>query len=614
MAFRLSTLAPRLSCLAAVAAFASLPASAAAQAADRPAPVLAPAPKGWELTAERTAFDATGRYAEALDFCRRLEKASPYAKVVRFGTSPQGREMVALVLSKDRAFTPAAARRTGKPVVLLNNGIHSGEIEGKDADLILARDILVTKTQETLLDGVTLVLIPVFGVDAHEERFGPYSRINQNGPREMGWRSTSVNLNLNRDYIKADAVEMRAMLRLLREWDPDFVFDNHTTDGGDWRYSLMLDVPTAPSLDSGVAAWAKGMWTAVTEAVEKDGFLTAPYFSLAHPGRPEAGLTVQDFEPRYTHGYLTARNRASMLVETHMLKPYGERVAATYSINARTIAFIGANGKALREAVRAADRAAEATRPGDPVVLTSRLTPETRPFTFRGLTYAPFESPITGGTVHAWTREAKDTVTTIRDTFMPGLTVTAPAAYAIPPQFTEVIERLDLHGIRYVRLPAPVTDTFATYCFEQVAFPPAPFEGRFRPRYRTVAIEERRTLPAGTVLVPVAQPWAKLLMHLLEPDAPDSLLSWGFFNGIFTSPEYFEEYAMEPIARRMLEADPALKTEFEERLKDPAFAADRRARLAFFYERSPYFDVRKDKYPIVRLSAGQWEAAQKRDR
>jgi hypothetical protein len=566
---------------------------------------LTPAPTGWGLTVERTNFDATGRYEEAVTFCRRLEKASPFAKVVRFGTSPQGREMLALVLSKDKAFTPDKAHRTNKPIVLFNNGIHSGEIEGKDADLILARDILVTKTRADLLDHLILVIIPVFSVDSHEERFTPYSRPNQNGPREMGWRSTSTNLNLNRDYMKADAVEMQAMIRLITAWNPDFVVDNHTTDGGDWRYTLLLDVPNAPTLDTGVAAWSRQMRAAVTADVEKDGFLTSPYFGLGHPGRPEGGLTVQDFEPRYTHGYMTARNRPSMLVETHMLKPYGQRVAATYSVNARTLTYISANAASLRNAVRTADSAGTATKPGDKFVLTARLAPETRPFDFHGFVYAPFESPITGGSVHAWTTEAKDTPTTIRDTFTAGLTVVAPAAYAIPPQYTEIIARLDLHGLRYTRLTAPRTDTFDTYRFEGVSFPTMPFEGRFRPRFRAIPIQEKRTLPIGTIIVPVAQPGAKLLLHLLEPEAPDSLFSWGFLNGIFASPEYAEEYAMEPVARRMLEADPALKAAFEERMKDPAFAGDRRARMAFFYERSPYFDVRKDKYPIVRLSPTQ---------
>lgn len=573
-----------------------------AQAVHSPAPpLLAPAPKGWELTAEKTGFEATGRYAEAVTFCRRLEKASPYARVIRYGTSPQGREMLALVLSKEKAFTPEAARRTGKPVVFINNGIHSGEIEGKDADLILARDILVAKTRAALLDGVTLVILPVFSVDAHEERFGPYNRVNQNGPREMGWRSTSENLNLNRDWMKADAGETKALLRFLTAWNPDFLFDNHTTDGGDWRYTVLADVPSGPTLDSGVADWAKQMRAAVTASVEKDGFLTAPYFDLQNPGRPEDGLSVQDFEPRYTHGYMTARNRPSMLVETHMLKPYGQRVAATYSINARTIAYIGENAKSLLAAIHTADAAAAATRPGDKFVLTSRTAPETRPFIFHGLVYAPFDSPITGGKVHAWTREAKDTPTTIRDTFTPGLTITAPAAYAIPPQYTEIIARLDLHGLRYTRLKTPRIDSFDTWRFESVTFPAAPFEGRFRPRYRAIPIQEKRTLPVGTVIISTAQPGAKLLLHLLEPEAPDSLLSWGFLNGIFASPEYAEEYAMEPIARKMLEADPALKAAFEERLKDPIFATNRSARIAFFYERSPYFDVRKDKYPIVRL-------------
>jgi len=562
----------------------------------------------WQTTYEKSGFKATGRYNETVAYCRRLAGASKLARVIQWGVSPEGRPLIALVLSKERAFTPEAARRSEKPLVIINNGIHSGEIEGKDADLILAREILISGTESSLLDRVNLMIIPIFSVDAHE-RFGPYNRINQNGPEEMGWRATSTNLNLNRDWMKADAEEMRAMLQLLHAWKPDFFFDNHTTDGADWQYSIQIGVPQAQTLALPCVDWSVKMLGEVLPKVEKDGFLTAPYFDGVNYNSLQRGLSVSDFGPRYSTGYLAAINRPSMLVETHMLKPYKHRVQATYSINKRVIEYIGETARELKAANREADGEETRTKPGESFVLAVETAPTTRPFTFRGLKYTPYRSSISGVTVSAWSREPIDTITTIRDKYAPSVTVEAPAGYAVPPQWKEVISRLELHGIHTIRLQRPMTAAFETYRFESVTFPTTPFESRFQPRFKSVRILEDRTLPAGTVIVPTAQTGARLILQLLEPNAPDSFAHWGFFNAVFEQKEYFEDYAMEPIAKKMLESSPALKAEFEARLADPQFASSPRARLQFFHERSPYADSRLNKYPIVRLSAEQLASA-----
>jgi hypothetical protein len=572
----------------------------------QPPPPVAPS---WQTAYERSGYVETGSYDEAVAYCRRLAAASPQARVITFGVSPQGRPLIALMMSREGAFTPEAARRSRKALVILNNGIHSGEIEGKDADLLMARDILIAKSQERLLDNVNLLLIPIFSVDAHE-RSSPYNRINQNGPRMMGWRATAVNLNLNRDFMKADAEEMQAMLRLLHAWKPDFLFDNHTTDGADWQYAMQLAMPLAQTQAAPVLEWTQGMLASVLPQVERDGFLNAPYFDGVDYSHLDRGLSVSDFTARFSTGYLAAMNRPNMLVETHMLKPYRQRVEATYSINRRVIEYIDAHAAELKAANRAADEAETRLKPGDAMALEVQTTAETRPFTFRGWQYQPYRSAISGALTPAWTHEPTNTETTIRDRFAPTLTVPAPAAYALPPQWKEVIMRLELHGLHLIRLKRPMTGSFETYRFEDVAFPREPFEGRFQPRYKAVKITEERTLPAGAVIVPVAQVGAKLAMQLLEPDAPDSLAHWGLFNTVFEQKEYFESYAMEPIARKMQEADPKLKAEFEERLKDPKFAANPRARLQFWFERSPYYDAALNKYPVVRLTAEQWQSAQ----
>ncbi len=563
----------------------------------------------WQTTYERSGYVQTGRYAEAVAYCRKLASASPYAHLLNWGVSPEGRPLIALVMSKEKAFTPEAARKSPKPLVVINNGIHSGEIEGKDAGLLLARNILVSKTEASLLDHVNLVFIPVFSVDAHE-RFGPYNRINQNGPMEMGWRATSTNLNLNRDWMKADAEEMQAMLRLLHTWKPDFFFDNHTTDGADWQYASQLAVPTAQTQGVAQIAWSQKMLATVLPLVEQDGFLTAPYFDGVDYNRLDRGLSISDFGPRYSTGYLSTLNRPSMLVETHMLKPYKVRVEATYSLNKQVITYVGATADALKAANREADAAETRMQPGDKVVLSVQTTEATRPFLFRGLEFTPFRSDVSGAMTSAWSRKPQDTPTTLQDQYSPTLILPAPAAYAIPPQWKEVIALLDLHGLHSFRLKQPLVATFDTYRFDAVVWPKAPFESRFQPRFTAVKVQEERTLPVGTVVVPTNQVGAKLLMQLLEPEAQDSLVHWGLFNTVFEQKEYFEDYSMEPIARKMLAENPALKAEFAERLTDAAFAANPRARLDFFYTHSPYADAHLNKYPVVLLTTEQRDTAE----
>ncbi len=554
-------------------------------------------------TAERTAFRETGRYAEAVELCRRLDARSKQAKMITFGTSPEGRPMVALVISEEGRFNAPALRGSRKPLIFVNNGIHSGEIEGKDASLMLAREMLLGR-ERALLKGVNAVIVPVYSVDAHE-RFGPYNRINQNGPREMGWRSQSNNLNLNRDFTKADAPETRALLGLLHTYRPDFFFDNHTTDGGDWQYTLGLGVPSGPTMSGPMAQWQRSMYAAVREACEKDGFLTAPYFGMADRADPTKGITVEDFSPRYSTGYLTAMNRPNMLVETHVLKPYRDRVLATYSVVKRTIEYCALSSEFLR-ATRSAF-AAGAPGEGTPVVLATQLAKSTRPFTFKGWEYAPYRGEAGGGTIPAWKHVPLDFASTIRDTFEPTVSVAAPGAYLIPAQWTEAIERLKLHNIEFRRLRHAVEGEFESYAFSEVGFPAVPFEGRFRPRYKVTRIVERRRFPAGSAVVSTRQSGLKLATHLLEPEAPDSLMAWGFFNAVFERKEYFETYAMEPVAKEMLAKDPGLRKEFEERLKDEAFARDPAARLRWLYDRSLYADVRLDKYPVARLTSRQLE-------
>lgn len=546
----------------------------------------------------------TGRYAEAVALSRALAARHPEKlRFFRYGTSPEGRPMTALLLSHEGAFDPATLLASKRPLVVIQNGIHSGEIEGKDATLPMLRDHLEKGLHSPTLERVNLLVIPVYSVDAHE-RFGPGNRVNQNGPVEMGWRATAQNLNLNRDWMKADAPETCAQIALLDRFRPDFLFDDHTTDGADYRYTLTLGVPWGPTLPPATADWQRKLYGRVAAACDRAGVLTAPYFNLNDSKRPEKGLSVQDYSPRFTNGYLSAINRPSMLVETHMLKPYAERVAATRRVLLETIRLIGQDA-GLKRMNRMADVPPPA---GAPVVLDTESDGTTEPFLFKGWRYAGAVSPITGAEIPRWIHTPVDTPTTVAWNHRPKLTVPRPLSYAYPRAWTEVTERLRAHGIRTELLPALPRGRFyarsedvnaVTWRLADVKFPARSFEGRFGPTFRAVAETPKEIDLSDWVVVPVSDRKWRLVMSLMEPEAPDSFLRWGFFNAVTETKEYFEDYAMEPLARRMLADDPALNAEFERMKEDPKFVG--RARLAWLYDRSIFADRVLNRYPVVRF-------------
>ncbi len=565
-------------------------------------------PDEWLTLAERSNFVKTPRYEETIRYCKRLANASPWVEYQSFGISPEGRELPLLVVSKDGAFTPSAARRTGKLIVYIQNGIHAGEIEGKDASLMLLRDIAITRTRANLLDHVILLVNPIFSVDGHE-RCSPYSRINQNGPEQMGWRTTSRNLNLNRDFIKADALEMRAFLRLWNAWQPDLHFDNHTTDGGDWQYDLTFTSDTHQTSDPAVAEWTNNqLYPDLFKALEADGHVAKIYFDMIDSKDLTKGIRSTAGSPRFSINYLSLRNRPSILVETHMLKPYRTRVICHYNIMLHTLEILNRDPRSLREVIRSAEsdtiQRGKTYDPDRKQVLSVRTTEKSIPITFKGFAYRRELSEISGDIRIVYDNTKPIDIETVWFNEMePALTVAPPRGYIIPPQWTEIIDLVRLHGLKADRLTESTMLDVQTYRFIEVKFPNHSYESRHMPRFKTERVDERRVFHKGSVIVWLDQADAKVAIHMFEPDAPDSLVRWGFMNAIFEQKEYVEHYVAESLARKMLANNPLLREEFEERIRtDRDFAASARARLGFFYRRSPYWDKALNAYPIARIT------------
>lgn len=564
----------------------------------------------WTTPAEAAQFRTTPSYADTLAYLERLQRAAPgVIRLETFGTTPQGRPMTVVIASAGGTFDPAAARAAHKPVVLLQAGIHPGEIEGKDAGLMLLRDIAVAGRYPHLLDHVVLVYIPVFSVDGHENS-SPYHRINQNGPERMGFRGQSQYLNLNRDYVKADAPEMRAWLKLWQRWLPDLLIDVHTTDGADYQYDLTWYTEDPHKLDPAVSAWQRdALVKHVMPAYEKRGHLASIYLEFKDGRDPRKGIANFGSGPRFSTGYAALQNRPALLIETHMLKPYANRVRAVYDLVELLLERIGAQPAALLAVTAKADAGtiARASDANARVALSFKPDPQPTKFEFKGYAFTLSHSDISNS---AWIRYDPRTPKTYRidnwNGLLPDVTVAPPAAYAIPAQWTALIERLDAHGIAYRRTDRPLTIRAEGYQLDDPVWANQPFEGHLMLRdFRLHAVPSEVTLPAGSAIVPLDQRAANVAIELLEPQAPDSLLRWGFLDAVFEPKEYGEPRVLEQLARDMLARDPALKAAFERKLHDdPAFAADSRARLTFFFERSPWYAAQNvGAYPVLRLDA-----------
>lgn len=566
-------------------------ASLAASTAASPRDLLTPA--------ETSNYTRTGRYAEALEYARKLEELSPWVRVEKFGTTPQGRDMIMLVVSKDRAFTPQAAARTGKPVIYIQNGIHSGEIAGKDATFMLLRDIVITKRFAGWLDHVILLVVPVFNIDGHE-RMSPYSRMNQNGPEEMGWRTTAQGLNLNRDYVKADAPEMRAFLKMYTAWLPEILIDNHVTDGADYQYDVTISASTQQEVWPTVGRWNAGILKAVLAALDRDGHVCDRYADPRDPSDLSKGLVAWGATPRFSEGYAAIQNRTGVLVETHSLKRYRTRVWAHYDLMRHAIEYVAANPKALKDAVAEADREI-AGQAGRRMFVAGEAAEGPDKVVYRGLARRTEKAEAIGGMYPVYGAEPVNETVAIYDRARTTFEPVVPLAYAVPREWTSTIGLLAAHGVRTETLDRERAADVETYTFSNVRWAQRPFEGRLRVSFETQAKSGSATLPAGTVLVPMNQRAARVALNILEPQAPDSAVAWGLMNTIFEQKEYAEPYLLEPLARRMLASDARLRDEFAARMEHPEFANNPAARRQFFYERSPYWDARKDAYPVLRV-------------
>jgi hypothetical protein len=443
------------------------------------------------------------------------------------------------------------------------------------------------------------VFVPIFNIDGHE-RASRFNRPNQRGPVIQGWRTTSQNYNLNREYLKADAPEMQSMIGLIRKYDPALYLDLHVTDGTDHQYDVAFAFAGWDGLyaySPAIGAWLdKSFRPTISDALTKAGHTPGYYVSAVNNRDPLKGIVHDADTPRFSTGYGDHARIPTVLVETHSLKPHRQRVFGTYTLLEQALKLVGSDSANLTAAI-ATDRTSR------PTSITLTWKPMEKPMktiSFLGIAHETYRSSISGAEEIRWLGKRVTQQMPVYGV-EPDRVNMLPRAWWVPASATDVISRMKLHGIQMETIADARTLRLDMVRLIDPRLGTA-IEGRVplsAKEYRHDMRDE--TMPPGSVRVPSDQPLGLFVAAMLEAESPDSFLAWNFFPGMLQRTEYIEGYVVEPMAAAMLARDASLKTAFEKRLReDKAFADNPTARLQWFYERSPYFDQRYLLYPVGR--------------
>lgn len=539
--------------------------------------LIAPAGSRWITPAEQSGFAESPDYAATLQYLRSLAAASDKISVHSFGTSYQGRDLVYARAAKQGAAS--------KPVVLVQAGIHAGEIDGKDAGLMLLRDIAFGG-RDDLLDHVDLVFIPILNVDAHENA-SELGRPVQRGPLRKGSRTNGQGLDLNRDYARLQSPEIAAVVKLLQHFDPALYIDVHVSDGADYQYDTTYTF-------AGWGTYARSQATAqwlmttyhddVSATLTRQGHVPTIYPSWIDADTPAQGLRISAEGPRYSTGYGDFIGVPTVLVENHVMKPYKRRVLGTYVLLEQSLQTV-AREHARIAAAKAQDRAA---RPDTLMVRWEREMVPLRMTTFKGYRYDSYVSPVSGATELRWTGEAQDQqlpVYGVRAT----REVVLPPAWWISAEHQDLIAALRKHGIRME--PAGEARTLTLEATRMAS-------GKERGGAKLM---QTVRLPAGSVRIPADQPAHLLAAALLEAESDDGFLASGQFDQALASEWRLPKHLLAPLADQMMAADPTLRAEFQDALvNDATLAASRSARLQWWEARSQYAERALWTYPVYR--------------
>lgn len=547
----------------------------------------------------RKVFTTTPVYDSIIATYQQFEKQSRLCKLSVVGRTDVGKPLHLFVISKDSIFSPEIEKKKGKAVVMINNGIHPGEPDGIDACIELTRTLLANPA--LIPDNVVICIVPVYNVDGCLNR-GSYSRANQDGPVEYGFRGNAKNLDLNRDFIKADAENTLALEGAFRHWKPDVFIDTHVSDGADYQYVMTLIATQRNKLHPVLAEYMdKDLVPSLYTSMQQAKYPMCPYVETLGE-TPETGIAGFLETPRFSTGYAALFNCIGFVTETHMLKPYNDRVWATYELLKTFLSKINADAKKIVALHAEADRQVAAQKK---FVISWKLdTTQYEWMDFKGYEAKHKTSEVTGqqrlyyDRSQPYTKKIK-----FYNTYVAEKEVTAPDFYIVPQGYDHVIYLLTYSGVRLSRLTKDTTIETEMSFIEDYQTVKNPYESHYlHSNVKTRREKVRVTYHAGDFVIPVNQACNRFIVETLEPEGGDSFFAWNFFDGILQQKEWFSDYVFEEKADSILKNDPQLKAALDaKRQSDTAFAANGWAQLNFVYQHSAYKEPTHNRYPVGRV-------------
>jgi len=541
----------------------------------------------------------TPTYDQIVTWWSAIDKFSKKVTLLTKGPTDAGFPLHLALVSQQGYTSVSQAKKDGKTILLINNGIHPGEPDGIDASMLLVKDIATNKL--ILPDNVVLAIIPVYNIGGCLRR-SPYYRVDQEGPEAFGSRGNSQNLDLNRDFIKLDSKEAFSFCAIFQECDPDIFIDNHVSNGADYQHVMTLLTSQYSKLGGSMGAYLHELFEpAIYAAMKAKGYDLIPYVNIGGD-KPEKGWNQFWDSPRYTSGYATLWNSFAFVPETHMLKPYPARVASTQALMECFIAYAGKEGGTLRS-LREETKKRTSAAPSFPISWRLDKSRYTN-YTFKGFESGTKPSDISGQPRLYYDRNKPFTATVpVYGYYVPERIITTPKAYIIPQGWWKVIERLQINGIRMRKLTQDSTVEVEVYKIEDYSTAARPYEGHHaNSNVKLNWQKQTLTFLKGDWYIPLDQAGNRFLMETLEPQAEDSYFNWNFFDPILGQKEGYSAYVFEDKAAAYLQQQPALKAQLQQRIaSDSSFAKNGRAQLDFIYKNSPWYEPDHNRYPVFRV-------------
>ena len=540
----------------------------------------------------------TATYEQTIAFYKELAREFPEINIQTIGNTDSGLPLHIVTFNSESDFN-FQKLNANKTILLLNNGIHPGESDGIDATMMLFRDLALEKISTP--EHTIVVTIPIYNVGGSLDRSAK-TRINQNGPAHYGFRGNSRNFDLNRDFIKSDTQNSRTFTQIFHLVRPDVFVDTHVSNGADYQYTLSHLFSQHNKMGGELGDFLeKTMIPQIEKSMEEAGWPLTPYVNIFNTP-PDHGFTQFMDYPRYSTGYASLWNTLGLMIESHMLKPFDQRVAGTYEFLKQIISFCDIQ----HEEIKSIRNRAKLRHTQWDYYPTKWVLDSTgyRTINFKGYQADTLTSEITGKNRLKYNRDVPFTKEiNYYNSYIPADSVNIPAAYILGKQWVRLIELMELNAITYTQLEKDSLIQVESYRIGQYSTSPYSYEGHY-PHYDTGVIKtiEEKSFLQGDYIIPTDQEGIRYLLETLEPAAVDSFFNWNFFDMVLQQKEGFSPYVFEDLALQILAKNPGMMDSLEAvKAKDPTFKEDWYAQLQWIYKRSKYYEDAHMQYPVYRI-------------